>query len=1508
MLLLLPFVPVVIGSLGSSQGRGHDAQLRTQEEVPRPSGALIEGRRAKLVGTRDAKSRVGSGWWHNPQYDQRVKAINDNNALADSMDATEQQVSAQNSAKERATESDVNRKSDSEENKANQKYTMSTDELNSDQAEGRTLQEQQTSLLGQVEGPVGPTIQAGAAEDAQIQKSVEKVESQFTKEATSANNRADATLTKEESDVENDMADAEKGVAAGEKSNEQVLATEERDAEKGLAGMEKTREKQEGFLQAKAEQQDERIIEQTEAANMMTSTAANRIDQTDSMLTKLQQKDEKRATMQERAEDGLISNLEMVQEELESQGATTGQAVTQILQDNMKETAKSGEEEAEATSQVIQEQAKNTEKFVADAEEQFKEGDSELIEAENNQRAAARKVERGISKGENAVEKNKEGFKDEEGDLKDGVAQGIRNLNDQVTQKTDTVAAGLESNIEKKEQGAVNQVKSEAEGISNEADGIMDQSSQSFESGIAGSGNKLQRTEREFAKTRAAVDEDLRTTKQNIDTLDKLDKSVGVVLTQFGQQNVASQQRTVAASKAFVEDRVSQTADSLAKTQEAINSRQTKDKSQMLAIDEEVTKDITRKTDELGKALHASEKEAKDAQTKVTDTMRQLSADGTMSEQTLAALQKDLSDITQDVGKFKGKGIDRIMGVTETLSQAQQELKGLEETSTEQSQQYGTEKANAAQEAITKMLGENRGAFDQESTQVRMVLGAASKAAGARRESEQALEKGAALELGKQVSRLSKQEEEFGMGENAKTGTRFSEIMAKLREAHAQLHEIEELSAKDRTAFENTAKQELVATIAKYQEEMLKELEKGMQTSAAGLEQMGVNLDGFRKQADMEQEGEKVIMDRSIQAMAQAKTEIMDKVMRLQESEHDTTGGTWAEEAKEALALMRQDSAAQTAAFSKIQGRSVEQESSMVKEVEQERESLQAQRAQQLSMLLGNIDSLKTVDRETKDKIMQMLQNTDREVGRKTDGIQSNEMRIQEQLALSLDKIQQELKQQEDGVQAGERAVKDNERENMKKVDDLSLQQQKERTAEQSRQSAVNRAMKTEEQAVGTEVSQMKNGVDRMMNKLDPTNELNIITQSVKSIGELMGKAEQEEQLKVNEVDNDVKVINNKIEKLLQEANIEGGQLSKGVMEAALRSRDRLSSLKTRIMGENQDLRSVASDMASTTKDLMSAQNRRIGVLQKKMDGTRKQLQEVVGLQKYQSGDALDKVQFVLDKAVDVDQGMIDYKDNTLLPPTKTWRGQVENVFEGMNMAMDMERVERMAAASMAAEEAEGGGMMSAKEKMDHEIAMIKKRMQNEIDWVREKAKNKVAEIEANESLSRRQKDALIAAIMKKADREVYALTIKTQKMLSDQYMSAHKLDEEIHSLQALVERAENLAGQGTAESAAWAKAMKEEIKERIKSLRKRYIDNYSLLQIDALQERLEGKKRSALGAVSHGAEAGAEARARAADQAEADLAAMAAARKRSDRELDQQLEALKLLGAKLPQLQPQPH
>merc|ERR1719230_343582 len=158
-----------------------------------------------------------------------------------------------------------------------------------------------------------------------------------------------------------------------------------------------------------------------------------------------------------------------------------------------------------------------------------------------------------------------------------------------------------------------------------------------------------------------------------------------------------------------------------------------------------------------------------------------------------------------------------------------------------------------------------------------------------------------------------------------------------------------------------------------------------------------------------------------------------------------------------------------------------------------------------------------------------------------------------------------------------------------------------------------------------------------------------------------------------------------------------------------------------------------------------------------------------------------------------------------------------------------------MAAASLAAEESSGGGMMSAKEKMDHEIAMIQKKMQMEIDWVREKAQRMIAEIEADASLSDAEKKARIAAIRKQADADVYKLVMRTKKLISDQYMSGHKLDEEMNELKNLLDRAKNIAGQGTAESAAWAKAMMKEVAKRLDALRERYVNNYSFVRISQM-------------------------------------------------------------------------
>jgi len=205
-----------------------------------------------------------------------------------------------------------------------------------------------------------------------------------------------------------------------------------------------------------------------------------------------------------------------------------------------------------------------------------------------------------------------------------------------------------------------------------------------------------------------------------------------------------------------------------------------------------------------------------------------------------------------------------------------------------------------------------------------------------------------------------------------------------------------------------------------------------------------------------------------------------------------------------------------------------------------------------------------------------------------------------------------------------------------------------------------------------------------------------------------------------------------------------------------------------------------------------------------------------------------------INKAIEVDTGLTKEKDEVIVPSTEKWRSEVEKVFEGLGMALDLERVERMAQATMAQEQSQGGGMMSAKEKMDKEIAAINARMNAEIDYIRNNAKALIAQIEADESLSRAEKEIRIRAIRKQADRAVQQLVMKTKRLISDQYTSGHKLDEEIHELNALLERAKLLMHSGTPEGARWAKAMMREAKAKLDQIRHRYAQDYSLAQTNS--------------------------------------------------------------------------
>merc|ERR1719313_417567 len=143
---------------------------------------------------------------------------------------------------------------------------------------------------------------------------------------------------------------------------------------------------------------------------------------------------------------------------------------------------------------------------------------------------------------------------------------------------------------------------------------------------------------------------------------------------------------------------------------------------------------------------------------------------------------------------------------------------------------------------------------------------------------------------------------------------------------------------------------------------------------------------------------------------------------------------------------------------------------------------------------------------------------------------------------------------------------------------------------------------------------------------------------------------------------------------------------------------------------------------------------------------------------------------------------------------------------------------------------------------MEQEIASIKHKIQNEIDWVRAEAQRAIDAILNDESLSDEEKERRIAEIRAKADRDVMQLQMKMKKLIADQYMSAHNLDEEISGLNALIERAKLIAGADTPEAKAWVQAMMREVKGRLDTPRRRFTNEYSLVQMRTNSSAVQAK------------------------------------------------------------------
>merc|ERR1740117_163187 len=101
-------------------------------------------------------------------------------------------------------------------------------------------------------------------------------------------------------------------------------------------------------------------------------------------------------------------------------------------------------------------------------------------------------------------------------------------------------------------------------------------------------------------------------------------------------------------------------------------------------------------------------------------------------------------------------------------------------------------------------------------------------------------------------------------------------------------------------------------------------------------------------------------------------------------------------------------------------------------------------------------------------------------------------------------------------------------------------------------------------------------------------------------------------------------------------------------------------------------------------------------------------------------------------------------------------------------MGLDMERIARLAAESMAAE-GENGSILSAEQEMELKIRNLVNELSTKTKAIMDKAAAMIAEIEAMSHLSREEKDRRIAAIRQQAQIEAQKLRDETKRLIAAQ-------------------------------------------------------------------------------------------------------------------------------------------
>merc|ERR1719272_1327287 len=138
----------------------------------------------------------------------------------------------------------------------------------------------------------------------------------------------------------------------------------------------------------------------------------------------------------------------------------------------------------------------------------------------------------------------------------------------------------------------------------------------------------------------------------------------------------------------------------------------------------------------------------------------------------------------------------------------------------------------------------------------------------------------------------------------------------------------------------------------------------------------------------------------------------------------------------------------------------------------------------------------------------------------------------------------------------------------------------------------------------------------------------------------------------------------------------------------------------------------------------------RIDLVQQSTDRTKGDVDRAMNLAKYQGDDAVKGVLNVIGESQKETEKLLAHKNNVIVPETSAWREEIQRVFESMGMGLDMERIARLAAESMAAE-GENGSILTAEQEIDLKVRKLQEELAAKTKAIMDRAAAMIAEIEA---------------------------------------------------------------------------------------------------------------------------------------------------------------------------------